>query len=83
MKVNNFKPKQDDKMWQGFMILIKDGGWNYLQHMAKLYRADTANLLVSINVCPSCESKLSRKYVDGKTINSCHTCNNAWELLEK
>lgn len=30
IQANDFKLKQDDETWQGFMSIIKEGGWNYL-----------------------------------------------------
>jgi ssDNA-binding Zn-finger/Zn-ribbon topoisomerase 1 len=83
MKANGFKLEHNDKSWKGFMSTIREGGWDYLEKMAKEYRSDTERALVSINVCPECESKLTRKHVEGKTIVSCSSCGKAYEILDK
>jgi ribosomal protein L37AE/L43A len=54
-----------------------------MKKMASSYEQATMDLLVSINVCPSCESRLIRKYIEGKTITSCNKCGEAWEILQK
>lgn len=80
MKTSDFKLEQNDKMWQGFMSIIRDGGWDYLKKMAFTYRKDLEGALVSINYCPACNSRLTRKHVEGKTIASCPSCNKAWRF---
>ena len=83
MDISHKKPEKEKKMWQTFTQIVKEGGWNYLKRMADYYREDTERMLVSINICPRCESKLTRKRVEDKVIISCTSCGKAWEILKK
>jgi len=83
MDISHKKPEKEKKMWQTFTQIVKEGGWNYLKQMANYYREDTERMLVSINICPRCESKLTRKRVEDKVIISCTSCGKAWEILKK
>ena len=68
MRANRFRLDHDEEAWRAFMDKINNGGWDYLEKMASTYEQDVVNSLVSINVCPSCESRLIEEYIDGKTI---------------
>jgi len=83
MDISHEKPEKEKEMWERFTQIIKEGGWNYLKRMADYYREDTERMLVSINVCPRCESRLTRKRVEDKTIASCPSCGKAWEILKR
>ena len=83
MRANSFRLDHDEEAWRAFMDKINNGGWDYLEKMASTYEQDVVNSLVSINVCPSCESRLIEEYIDGKTIAGCNKCGKAWEILKK
>lgn len=82
MKGSNNNEEKQAKMWQTFTEIVKEGGWDYLKRMAEQYRQDNERMLISINVCPRCESKLTRKRVEDKVIISCPSCRKAWEIIE-
>ncbi len=78
-----FSLDHNEEAWQVYMDKINNGGWNYMRKMAATYEQGTVNSLVSINVCPSCESRLIKQYIEGKPISSCNKCGKAWEILQK
>ncbi len=83
MDISHKKPEKEEEMWQTFTRIVKEGGWDYLKQMAAQYREDTERMLVSINVCPRCESKLTRKWVEDIVIISCPSCGKSYQILEK
>ena len=78
-----FSLDHNEEAWQAYLDKIISGGVDYMKKMAATYEQGTVNSLVSINVCPSCESRLIKKYVEGKIISSCNKCGKAWETLQK
>jgi len=78
-----FSPDPNEEAWQAYLDKIISGGVDYMKKMAATYEQGTVNSLVSINVCPSCESRLTKKYIEGKIISSCNKCGKAWETLQK
>jgi len=83
MQANGFTLDHDEEAWQAFMGKINSGEWDYMKKMASTYQKEMESSLISINVCPSCESRLTRKYIKGKTIADCNKCGKAWEILQK
>ena len=73
----------NEEAWQVFMDKINNGGRDYIKKLASEYEQGTVNSLVSINVCPSCESKLMRQYIKGRTFADCSSCSKSYEILKK
>jgi predicted transcriptional regulator/lambda repressor-like predicted transcriptional regulator len=76
-------PGQTQKMWRDFINLVELGGWAYLNRLAKEGREHQEKLLVSINVCPQCESKLTRSLEQGEEIATCSSCGVSYVILKK
>ena len=76
-------PGQTQKMWRDFINLVELGGWAHLNRLAKEGREHQEKLLVSINVCPQCESKLTRSLEQGEEIATCSSCGVSYVILKK
>ncbi len=83
MKSSKNSPQQEKKMWHMFTDIVKEGGWSYVKRMAAQYREDTERLLVSINVCPNCDSKMGRKRVGDEVVVICPSCGKRYQILEQ
>lgn len=78
----DLNPEKEDKMWQEAMGKVRDGKGPYLKQKAAEHNENFKKSLVNINYCPNCNSRLARKYVEGKTIASCQSCSKAWEIIK-
>lgn len=83
MQEYGFIPDHNEEAWQASMDKISSGGGDYIEKLASKYKRDMVNSLVSIDVCPSCESKLSRRYTEGRTFVDCSSCARSYEILKE
>lgn len=83
MKTGEKNPWESIEMWQTFMGMVGAGGWSYLMQMAENYRRDTERLLISINVCPQCNAKLTRTRTEDGVIIKCPSCGRSYSILNE
>jgi len=83
MDISYKKPEKEKERWETFTRIVKDADWSYMERMAAEYRKDSKNSLILTNICPDCDSRLTREHIEGKTIASCPSCGKAWEILKK
>lgn len=75
--------EHEENMWNHFMEVAKEKGWSCLQGWAAEWQSIVEREQVSINRCPRCQGKLTRKRVEDELIASCPSCGKSYQILEQ